>query len=57
MLGRVADEYDAIHSVARAQRVGSIDEIIPASRLRPHLVAAVEAGLERQRAQAVAGRA
>jgi acetyl-CoA carboxylase carboxyltransferase component len=48
-LGQVADEYDAIHSVERARRVGSVHEIIPAARLRPHLVQAVEQGIERER--------
>ena len=48
-LGEVADEYDAVHSVERARRVGSVHEIIPAARLRPHLVASLEQGLEKQR--------
>jgi acetyl/propionyl-CoA carboxylase alpha subunit/acetyl-CoA carboxylase carboxyltransferase component len=46
-LGEVAAEFDAIHSIERAQRVGSVDEIIPAGRLRPLLVAAIERGLAR----------
>ena len=46
-LGQVADEYDAVHSVERACRVGSVDEIIPAARLRPHLIEAVEQGIAR----------
>ena len=44
-LGQVADEYDAVHSVERACRVGSVDEIIPAARLQPHLIEAVEQGI------------
>lgn len=44
--GEIAAEYDAIHSIARAQRVGSVDSIIAAERLRPHLVAALARGLE-----------
>jgi acetyl/propionyl-CoA carboxylase alpha subunit/acetyl-CoA carboxylase carboxyltransferase component len=47
-LGQVADEYDAVHSVERARRVGSVHEIIPAARLRPHLVEAVERGIARE---------
>ena len=47
-LGQVADEYDAVHSVERARRVGSVHEIIPASRLRPHLVDAVEKGIAKE---------
>jgi hypothetical protein len=44
----VADEYDAVHSVERARRVGSVHEIIPASRLRPHLIEAVEKGIAKE---------
>ncbi len=47
-LGQVADEYDAVHSVERARRVGSVHEIIPASRLRPHLIEAVERGIAKE---------
>jgi len=46
-LGEVAAEFDAVHSVERALDVGSIDAIIPADRLRPHLIEAVERGIER----------
>jgi acetyl-CoA carboxylase carboxyltransferase component len=48
-LGQVADEYDGVHSVERARRVGSVHEIIPAARLRPHLIEAVEKGLAKER--------
>jgi acetyl-CoA carboxylase carboxyltransferase component len=34
----LASEFDAIHSVARARDVGSLDEIVPAARLRPRLI-------------------
>ena len=46
-LGEVAADFDAVHSVQRAQEVGSVHRIIPASRLRPELVAAVERGMAR----------
>ncbi|MGI8873690.1 MAG: carboxyl transferase domain-containing protein [Egibacteraceae bacterium] len=46
-LGEVATEFDAIHSVERALDMGSIHTIIPAERLRPYLVEAVERGIER----------
>jgi acetyl/propionyl-CoA carboxylase alpha subunit/acetyl-CoA carboxylase carboxyltransferase component len=46
-LGQVAAEFDAIHTVERAQRVGSVDKIIPAAALRPYLVDAVERGIRR----------
>ena len=48
-LGQVADEYDAVHSVERARRVGSVHEVIPAARLRPRLIEAVEKGIARER--------
>ncbi len=54
-LGQVADEYDAIHSVERARRVGSVHEIIPAARIRPHLVEAIEKGIEIERGRRTAG--
>jgi acetyl/propionyl-CoA carboxylase alpha subunit/acetyl-CoA carboxylase carboxyltransferase component len=47
-LGEVADEFDRIHSVQRAVRVGSVDKIIPASELRPWIVSALEAGIARE---------
>ena len=46
-LGEVADEFDDVHSVERAQRVGSLDRIIPAAKLRPYLIDAVERGMRR----------
>jgi acetyl/propionyl-CoA carboxylase alpha subunit/acetyl-CoA carboxylase carboxyltransferase component len=48
-LAQLAKEYDDIHSVERAQRVGSVHHIIPPERLRPELVAAVERGIARHR--------
>jgi hypothetical protein len=44
-VGELAEEFDAIHSVERALRVGSIDRILPPEELRPYLVGAVERGL------------
>jgi hypothetical protein len=46
-LGEIAGEFDSAHSVERALSVGSIDAIIPAASLRPHLIEAVERGIER----------
>jgi acetyl-CoA carboxylase carboxyltransferase component len=34
----VAAEFDAIHSVDRAKQVGSLEEIIPAVKIRSHLI-------------------
>jgi acetyl-CoA carboxylase carboxyltransferase component len=55
-LGQLAAEFDAIHSVARAVEVGSVDRIISAAELRPHLIETVERGIERTLA-ATAGQA
>ncbi|HYM57944.1 MAG TPA: biotin carboxylase N-terminal domain-containing protein [Solirubrobacteraceae bacterium] len=46
-LGELAAEFDAIHSVQRAVDVGSVDRIIPASKLRPYLIETVERGIAR----------
>jgi pimeloyl-ACP methyl ester carboxylesterase len=47
MLGEVAREFDSVHTVERALRIGSIDAIIAPVRHRPHLIEAVERGLAR----------
>jgi acetyl-CoA carboxylase carboxyltransferase component len=47
MLGQVAEEFDTAHSIQRAQRVGSVDEIVAPTRLRPYLVDAVRRGMAR----------
>jgi acetyl/propionyl-CoA carboxylase alpha subunit/acetyl-CoA carboxylase carboxyltransferase component len=46
-LGEVADEFDAAHSIQRAQRVGSVDEIVAPHELRPYLIGAVRRGMAR----------
>ncbi|MDQ6607880.1 MAG: fused acetyl/propionyl-CoA carboxylase subunit alpha/methylmalonyl-CoA decarboxylase subunit alpha [Actinomycetota bacterium] len=46
-LGEIADEFDAIHSVQRALEMGSVHAIIPADRMRPYLIEAVERGIAR----------
>ena len=46
-LGEVAAEYDSVHSIQRAQRVGSVDAIIAPGELRPRIIAATERGLAR----------
>ena len=45
----VAAEYDAVHSVERAKRVGSIEAIIPAHTIRPYLIDTLTADLTRLR--------
>jgi acetyl/propionyl-CoA carboxylase alpha subunit/acetyl-CoA carboxylase carboxyltransferase component len=47
-VGEVASEFDHTHDILRAQRVGSVDYVIPASRLRPYLVEAIERGIARE---------
>ena len=42
-----ATEFDAIHTVERALRVGSVDRIISARELRPFVVDALERGMAR----------
>ena len=46
-VGEVAEEFDAIHTVERALKVGSLDRIIAPSELRPYLVDAVARGIAR----------
>jgi len=46
--GELAEKFDLIHSVQRAQEVGSVDYVIPACNLRPYLIKAVERGIERE---------
>ncbi len=54
-LGELAAEFDAIHSVARAVDVGSVDRVIPASALRAELIETVERGIRRAEERAEAG--
>jgi acetyl-CoA carboxylase carboxyltransferase component len=44
-LREVAAEFDAVHSIQRAVEVGSVDAIIPAHRLRPALITALDRDL------------
>jgi acetyl/propionyl-CoA carboxylase alpha subunit/acetyl-CoA carboxylase carboxyltransferase component len=46
-LGEVAAEFDRVHSVRRAQQVGSVERIIPVEQMRPYLIDAVERGIRR----------
>lgn len=43
----IAERFDAIHSVHRAQQVGSLDQVVEPGGLRPALIEAVESGLAR----------
>ena len=44
-IGEVAAEFDAVHDIHRAVRVGSVDEVISVARLRPRVIEAIERGL------------
>ena len=41
-ISEVAAEFDAIHNIHRAVEVGSVDAVIPAARLRPEIIGAIE---------------
>ncbi len=47
-VGEIASEFDHIHDVQRAQRVGSIDRVIPPATLRTYLIDALERGIQRE---------
>jgi acetyl-CoA carboxylase carboxyltransferase component len=44
-LGEMASEFDHVHSVERALKVGALDRIIPPADLRPYLIDAVLRGI------------
>jgi acetyl/propionyl-CoA carboxylase alpha subunit/acetyl-CoA carboxylase carboxyltransferase component len=44
-LGEMASEFDHVHSVQRALKVGALHRIIPPANLRPYLIDAVERGI------------
>jgi len=44
-ISEVAAEFDGVHNIHRAVRVGSVDAVIEASRLRPEVIAVIERGL------------
>ena len=48
-VGEIANEFDNIHSVERAKRIGSIDYVIPAFTIRPYIIEALGRGIERER--------
>ena len=49
-IGEVAAEFDGVHDIHRAVRVGSVDEVISVARLRPRVIEAIERGLDGARA-------
>ena len=44
-IGEVAAAFDGIHNIHRAVDVGSVDEVIAATDLRPKIIASPEKGL------------
>lgn len=44
-IGEVAAEFDGVHDIHRAVRVGSVDEVIAVERLRPRVIEAIAQGL------------
>ncbi len=50
-LTEVAAEFDAVHSIERAQKVGSVHHIVAPERLRPYLIEAVERGMAKEMAE------
>jgi len=47
-LGEVADEFDRVHSVQRALKVGALHQIIQPATLRPYLIHAVARGIAKE---------
>jgi len=47
-LGEMAAEFDHVHSVQRALKVGALQCIISPDRLRPYLIDAVERGIRKE---------
>ena len=50
-LGEVASEFDRIHSVHRALKVGALDDILASRNLRPYLIQAIEDGIRAEEGQ------
>ncbi|PKH40891.1 Acetyl/propionyl-CoA carboxylase, alpha subunit [Nocardioides alpinus] len=44
-IGEVAAEFDGVHDIHRAVRVGSVDKVISVERLRPRVIEAISQGL------------
>ncbi len=47
-LGEMAAEFDRVHCVQRALRVGALHRIVPPTDLRPYLIDAVERGMRKE---------
>jgi acetyl-CoA carboxylase carboxyltransferase component len=47
-IAEMADEFDRVHSIHRARRVGSVHEIVKPASLRRYLIEAVQRGVKRE---------
>jgi acetyl-CoA carboxylase carboxyltransferase component len=47
-MGEVAEEYDQVHDIERARRMGSVERIINPHALRLELIEAVERGMAKE---------
>jgi acetyl/propionyl-CoA carboxylase alpha subunit/acetyl-CoA carboxylase carboxyltransferase component len=45
-IGEVAAEFDGVHDIHRAVRVGSVDEVVTVAGLRPRVIEAIRRGLD-----------
>jgi hypothetical protein len=45
-IGEVAAEFDGVHDIHRAVRVGSVDEVVTVAALRPRVIEAIRNGLD-----------
>ncbi|MEZ4468723.1 MAG: carboxyl transferase domain-containing protein, partial [bacterium] len=46
VIAEVAREYDAVHTIERARRVGSVDDILALRQLRPYIIGRLAADHE-----------
>jgi hypothetical protein len=46
-ISELAKEFNEVHSIERAVKVGSVHRIIQAGELRPYLVDAIDRGVQR----------
>ncbi len=54
-LGEVANEFENVHNIERAQAVGSVHAIISAQQVRPYLIAAIQRGINRTAGEGAIG--
>jgi acetyl/propionyl-CoA carboxylase alpha subunit/acetyl-CoA carboxylase carboxyltransferase component len=52
---QLAAEFDAIHTVERALRVGSLEEIVPPAKIRPYLIGILRGAFEEAQTRSACG--